>query len=664
MSRERSWGHDEGWGGSEAQSGSAPWPGRRTAVDFVQREASGDAAVAADAGSALDAAAGSSGSPLPDAFAARMGGAMGADLGGVRVHTGTDAATAASSIDARAYTVGQDIYFGAGEYQPGTPGGDRLLGHEVVHTVQQGSASSAGPQAKLEVSQPGDAAEVEADQIADSVLGGKQGCACGGGGCAECGGGAPTQTPTAIPRMKVSRALIQRDGTPGAAAAGAAAAGAAAGGAGAGAGGAAAAAGGAAAAGAAAAAPGACPDPAEQARKDAFRRRFDMHLDDNIPSTGIGKFDARYFPMAGLMPITLKIHFNFVQADNTPAFMERMRRLFRGDSNAQFFWTEAEKTQYKTDFVSRVQARWSAQHIMRAIKPCWTEFLAITIVTPVSVETAAGAHYDVTVHKSPGPGIDYNSVGHNENLVNPANQPTADFWQSDNTEESDFNSGKVATTERTRIETALTAAAASPVQFTDPSNVTVSPADRAKLLTFATQLNQANPSAPMIPIDIRGFASPEGDAGTNTTLATQRADAVAAVLRGASVRQPLRAVGGGTTGAANDAAARKAEITVDHAFETTYNANRYSVTEHEVGHMLGMPDEYSNATPGTLLGGMQARYDGLVTSAGLSVPTYGEDTSSQMSNGVDVLPRHYVTFWEALGRMTSPDLTQADWSIT
>jgi len=34
-----------------------------------------------------------------------------------------------------------------------------------------------------------------------------------------------------------------------------------------------------------------------------------------------------------------------------------------------------------------------------------------------------------------------------------------------------------------------------------------------------------------------------------------------------------------------------------------------------------------------------------------------------MSNGIDVLPRHYVTLWEALGRMTAPDIAQSEWRI-
>ena len=55
----------------------------------------------------------------------------------------------------------------------------------------------------------------------------------------------------------------------------------------------------------------------------------------------------------------------------------------------------------------------------------------------------------------------------------------------------------------------------------------------------------------------------------------------------------------------------------------------------------------------------------LPLSAGVQGPAvWGVDTSSQMSNGIDVLPRHYVTLWEALGRMTSPDISQAEWKLS
>ncbi len=85
------------------------------------------------------------------------------DLAGVQVHTDAAAADAASSIGAKAFALGNDIFFGAGYFQPGTEKGDQLLGHELAHTAQQRGATSQ-VQTKLEVSTPGESMEVEADQ--------------------------------------------------------------------------------------------------------------------------------------------------------------------------------------------------------------------------------------------------------------------------------------------------------------------------------------------------------------------------------------------------------------------------------------------------------------------------------------------------------------------
>ena len=60
------------------------------------------------------------------------------DFGHVRIHTGKDAENAAQSINARAFTLGRDIVFGKGEYQPGNRDSRRLLAHELTHTMQQG----------------------------------------------------------------------------------------------------------------------------------------------------------------------------------------------------------------------------------------------------------------------------------------------------------------------------------------------------------------------------------------------------------------------------------------------------------------------------------------------------------------------------------------------
>ncbi len=60
------------------------------------------------------------------------------DLGNIRVHTGSEAAESARAVQARAYTVGPNIVFGAGQYSPHSSEGRQLLAHELSHTAQQG----------------------------------------------------------------------------------------------------------------------------------------------------------------------------------------------------------------------------------------------------------------------------------------------------------------------------------------------------------------------------------------------------------------------------------------------------------------------------------------------------------------------------------------------
>lgn len=121
---------------------------------------------------AVAAASSSSGSALPDTVMRKFESSLGADLAGVRVHTGEASAGAAEAVGAKAYTVGQDIHFGAGHYDPSSPGGEHLLAHEVAHTVQQAGGAQR-MQFKLDVSSPGDHFEHEADRAADAMVTGR-----------------------------------------------------------------------------------------------------------------------------------------------------------------------------------------------------------------------------------------------------------------------------------------------------------------------------------------------------------------------------------------------------------------------------------------------------------------------------------------------------------
>ncbi len=120
------------------------------------------------------------GQPLESATRTRMERAFGADFGTVRVHRDANAASLARNLNARAFTLGNNVAFAAGEYQPGTILGDALLAHELAHVVQQGGA--AAQVAPLEAGSSGShALEHDADRAAGGVLaqlwGGAQGAA-------------------------------------------------------------------------------------------------------------------------------------------------------------------------------------------------------------------------------------------------------------------------------------------------------------------------------------------------------------------------------------------------------------------------------------------------------------------------------------------------------
>lgn len=80
------------------------------------------------------------GRPLDDPTRNFMESRFGHDFSGVRVRTDSFAAQSAAAIQARAYTVGQDMTFGSGEYAPNSTEGRQLIAHELTHIVQQRGA--------------------------------------------------------------------------------------------------------------------------------------------------------------------------------------------------------------------------------------------------------------------------------------------------------------------------------------------------------------------------------------------------------------------------------------------------------------------------------------------------------------------------------------------
>lgn len=79
----------------------------------------------------------SAGDPLDEDTHTEAETRMGQPLGGVRVHTDSAAAEASERLNANAFTIGSDVYFGPGKFAPDTNEGRRLLYHELAHTAQQ-----------------------------------------------------------------------------------------------------------------------------------------------------------------------------------------------------------------------------------------------------------------------------------------------------------------------------------------------------------------------------------------------------------------------------------------------------------------------------------------------------------------------------------------------
>jgi len=103
----------------------------------------------------------SGGRPLPEAVRGKMEAALGADFSNVRVHVGPQA----ERIGAIAFTVGSDIYFAPGRYQPDTVQGQQLLGHELTHVVQQRHGRVRNPLGSGLAVVQDHALEAEADRL-------------------------------------------------------------------------------------------------------------------------------------------------------------------------------------------------------------------------------------------------------------------------------------------------------------------------------------------------------------------------------------------------------------------------------------------------------------------------------------------------------------------
>ena len=151
------------------------------------------------------------GTPLDESTRSDMEGRFGQDFGDVRVHTDAQASESAESVGANAYTVGSDIVFRAGQFDAGSPTGQRTLAHELTHVVQQRAGPVDGSDAPggIKLSDPSDKFEQAAEQSANQIM------STAGPAAATGAQAAPTAQREEIPEEEEPvQATLQREEIP------------------------------------------------------------------------------------------------------------------------------------------------------------------------------------------------------------------------------------------------------------------------------------------------------------------------------------------------------------------------------------------------------------------------------------------------------------------
>src|ERR1700730_976607 len=162
----------------------------------------------AEASPVLDVVGSGGGSPLDPGARSFLEDRLGSDFSEVRVHTGASADQSARSINAQAYTVGTDVVFRAGAYQPDAPAGRHVLAHELAHVIQQKAGPVDGSPAPggIRLSHPSDAFEQAAERAADNAMAGTAPPTTRAGGDP-----APVQRADEDEEEEVQALAVQRD---------------------------------------------------------------------------------------------------------------------------------------------------------------------------------------------------------------------------------------------------------------------------------------------------------------------------------------------------------------------------------------------------------------------------------------------------------------------
>jgi hypothetical protein len=110
---------------------------RTPLASFIQKKATENNSAVSDSVSNQIQSTKGNGNAMPDATKSFMENRFTTDFSNVKIHTGNYATQLSNQLNAQAFTIGNDIYFNEGKYQPESVQGKHLLAHELTHVLQQ-----------------------------------------------------------------------------------------------------------------------------------------------------------------------------------------------------------------------------------------------------------------------------------------------------------------------------------------------------------------------------------------------------------------------------------------------------------------------------------------------------------------------------------------------
>src|SRR5262249_75804 len=274
------------------------------------------------------------GSSLDPAIRQPLESVFRADFSKVSIHTDSEADDLTRSLNARAFTTGEDIYFNASAYDPSSSRGRELIAHELTHVVQQRSGGPRG--GELDVSEPGDVAEQAADPIARDVVSGSSASARAPGAVDT-----PSIQRTVLDDVKLDVTDAVHD--------------------------------------VAEAVGVESTEEADAARLQAFIDHGTFGPQSLVPPTNIGGFDASFDPTSNLLLIQVRTGVNFVNgleidgADVITANHDDLAQAAADGNNLapedrptfvdQFTWQPDLQDAFMAQLQARVREAWSGQFL-------------------------------------------------------------------------------------------------------------------------------------------------------------------------------------------------------------------------------------------------------------------------------------------------------------